>query len=206
MPIKIKDQLVTIAEAQTWFEKSGTMEQQSALREMINVMITNNIKTQFENDSYFDALMLTEVMLDRSKRSVELLTGSGCEKFLTTLKRSFAAVVARLNTTGGKVRIILFSSKIPDVVSELKAEYPEALEIRLARLADGAKSPLGHFFVCDSKMARVEEPHGELTAETPANAIKAKVYFNDPARGQLLESRFNTYWEIVSPPVLAPSI
>ena len=81
-------------------------------------------------------------------------------------------------------------------------EYPEWLEVlaqefagtfTLARL--NTAETLQHFIVCDSKIVRVENVHAKLTPDSPADAIKADVVFNEPEKGRELEQRFAVLWE-----------
>jgi hypothetical protein len=189
---------VTIGHAQAWYAQADGVVRASALREVINLMIQSNVKTEFENDSYLDALVLTEVMFARSNNSIKMFTGPNCEGFLKTLKDSFISAAQRLNAVKGKVRILMISNKVPDSLQELKSKYPDTLEIALAQIKEGA-DPISHFFVCDSKMARVEQPHGPLDPGTPINAIKARVFFNDVGLAKMLDGKFSAMWNVIHP-------
>ncbi len=186
---------VTIGDAQSWYGRADGIVRASALRDIMGVMIQRNVKTEFENDSYFDALMFSEMMFDRSNQSISLFTGSGCEAFLQTLHRSFYSALDRLKNSGGSVRMITTAEHVSEFLMGLQKRYPETLSVAPAR----ANEVIGHFFICDSRMARVEQPHGPLTPETPVDAIKAKVFFNHPAVAQMLEIRFNAFWRAVQP-------
>lgn len=189
-------QSVTIGDALVWYGHADGIVRASALREVINQMIHNNVKTDFENDSYLDALVLTEIMFERCERSVKLFTGAGCEDFLKALSASFTSALERLKSAGvGKIQVIILSDKKPEFLADLEARYKGTLEVALAM----AKEAIGHFFVCDGKMARVEKPHGVLLKNTPVNAIQAKVHFNNTIVGNILDTRFDVYWDIVSP-------
>lgn len=190
-------QPVTIGDALSWYGHADGIVRASALREVINQMIHSNIKTEFENDSYLDALVLTEIMFEKCERSIKLFTGPGCEDFLKALGGAFMAALERLknNGTGNKAQIIILSDKKPDFLAELEAHYQGTLEIALAK----AKEAIEHFFVCDGKMARIEKPHGQLFKNTPVNAIQAKVHFNNTIVGNILNTRFDAFWNIVHP-------
>jgi hypothetical protein len=198
---KVVAHATTIGDALDWYGRDDGIVRSSALREVINLMIQGNVKTDFENDSYLDALVLTEVMFNRANRSIQLFTGPGCEKFLQTLQQSFVNMLERFKNSeaGGTARIIMVADKKPDFLVNLESRYRGTLEVVLARAAE----TIGHFFVCDAKMARVEKPHALLTEKTPINAVQAQVSFNNPIAGKMLETRFEAYWNVVKPKSVA---
>jgi hypothetical protein len=193
---------VTIGHAQSWYAQADGVVRASALREVIGWMIQNNAKTEFENDSYLDALVLTEVMFSRSTHSIQMFTGPSCEDFLKTLQNSFISAAERLKSAKGKIRILMIADSVPAALEELKQKYSGTVEVALAKAREGA-GPISHFFVCDSKMARVEQPHPPLNPNTPINAIKARVFFNDSGLSQMLEGQFSAMWKIVTTPLPA---
>jgi hypothetical protein len=192
----------TFADARAWFSETEPLVHHSALREVINLMIDKKIRTEFDNDSFLDALILTEVMFERSTGSIRMLSGPGCGDFLKSIQRSFVSAVKRLATNGGKFKLLTISDAIPEFVQETQRENPNTLEVGLLKLRDPANQ-IQHFLVCDSKMARIEEPHGPLTEDTPVNAVKAKVYFNDAGKAQFYEDRFEAFWGALFSPQLA---
>ncbi|PYJ83512.1 MAG: hypothetical protein DME22_15585 [Verrucomicrobia bacterium] len=194
-----KNKPVTIAHAQAWYGRADGVVKASMLREVINWMIQNNVRTEFENDSYLDALVLTEIMFDRSNHSIRMFTGPSCEKFLQTLEKTFVDALQRLKANNGKVQILVLADHKPEFLSKLESTFPQTLEIGLGKMREGVKDQIGHFFVCDCKMARIEQPHDPLNDDTPVNAIRAKVYFNAPGPAQLLEARFDAFWNVVHP-------
>jgi hypothetical protein len=139
-------------------------------------------------------------MFDRSRSSIRLLGGNGCDGFLTTLVDSFSNAVERLSKCNGAVQIILLSDETPKFLDALKKKFPETLKICFAKLRN-ENAPISHFVVCDSKMTRIEEPHLKLNAETSVNAVKAKVYFNDTAKAGAQEARFAGYWDALFSPL-----
>jgi hypothetical protein len=170
--------VLTISEAIEKYKKLGENSVYQSYRDLIVKMIDNGLQTDFENDSYLDALYLTGVMFNRSQNSIRLFTGSNGDGFLKVLSQSFESALERIKKANGSVKIILLTSELPIWLDDLKRKYQSTLDIVLAK----AIAPVKHFILCDSKMARLEEPHAELKPETPATAIKAKVYFNDPQR------------------------
>jgi len=190
-----KNGVETIAAAIERFKRGGEDSIYPGYRELVTTMIDNGIKSDFENDSYLDALFLTHLMFSRAQNSIKLFTGNNGDEFLKVLNRPFENALERIKKAGGSVKIILLSAALPNWLGDLKAKYPETLDVVLAK----ALQPVKHFILCDSKMARLEEPHGELTPTTPATTIKAKVYFNDTAKCKDLEGVFQAMWSILRP-------
>ena len=186
----------TIGDAQEWYLRSDGVVRSSALREIINHMVEGQVKTEFENDSYLDALVLTEVMFARANNSIRMFTGPMCEGFLKTLESCFKSAVERFALSGGIIQIVIICDEVPKFLADLKEKFPKTIQIGLAKIRPGA-GPINHFLVCDSKMARVEEPHGDLTQNTPIDAIKAKAYFNNVSLARIFESRFAAMWGVV---------
>jgi hypothetical protein len=185
---------MTVAEAVNLYQANGGGSASPALREVINQLIDGNVKTEFENDSYLDALTLTDVMFHRTNKSVRLLTGPGADGFLGVLKATFVEMLERLKNSGGFVRILLLSNEVPGWLKGLTQQYDKTLTIRCALAAE----PVEHFIVCDTKMARQEEVHGAISKESKATAIKARVSFNKPGQAEVLESYFDSMWKKVA--------
>lgn len=185
---------MNVTDAIKQYQANGDAPTGTALREVINQLIDENIKTDFSNDSYLDALVLTDVMFHRCNSSVRLLTGGGGSSFLSTLKSTFVGAISRLAQSKGIARILLLDSPVPDWLAELAKAYPKTLTIRRA----ASPEPIRHFIVCDSNMSRHEEIHAPITDTTPATAIKARVSFNEPGRAKVLENYFDSMWETVA--------
>jgi hypothetical protein len=181
----------TISDAIEKYKRLGENSVYPGYRDLIVKMIDNGLQTDFENDSYLDALFLTGMMFNRSQKSIQLFTGNNGDGFLKVLSIQFERALERIKKSNGSVKIILLSSALPIWLEDLKSKYQGTLDIALAK----AIAPVKHFILCDSKMARLEEPHEELKPETLATAIKAKVYFNDPQRCKSLESLFEAMWQ-----------
>jgi hypothetical protein len=180
---------MTIKDAIALYSQPESSGHSPALRELINYMIDQNIKTEFENDSYLDALTLTELMFRRSTKSIRMLTGPQGDGFLAALKKPFREALDRITSTGGKVQIVVLG-QANSCLDTLQKEFPATLFVRQAKSAN----PLKHFTVCDTRMARVEQLHAELTSDTPASEIKARVCFNDPVQAKALEDGFDRIW------------
>ena len=181
--------VMTIGQAISRYKADRETSSSPALREVINYMIDRNIKTEFSNDSYPDALALTDVMFSRSTQNIRILTGTQGDGFLQVLKESFVKALEKIKSNGGRVRIVVLG-KTSKCLDELKNNYPATLEVLPAQ----STGPIKHFTVCDSRMARLEEEHDELTEQTPITAVKARVYFNDPAQSKMLEDVFDHIW------------
>ena len=187
--------IFTVGDAQEQFRNST--EQTTGYRDLITLLIDTGFDKPFQNDSYFDALVLTDVMFRRSKQSVEILTGPALDGFLCELKESFIELLKRLKEVGGKVRIIVLCDKKPEQLKtlELMRQFPDTLNI-----AFGTQTkPLQHFIVCDSRIVRVENIHEPITKSTRADEIKAEVYFNDPQKARTLKTFFNAVWTTLKP-------
>lgn len=160
-----------------------------ALREVVNYMIDHNIKTEFNNDSYQDALALTDVMFTRSTKTIRMLTGTHGDGFLNALLEPFVAALERIRLNRGFVKIIVIGQTCK-TLTELQSTFAGTLKVIRAQ----ASGPIKHFTVCDSNMARMEEIHEPLTSDTLITAIKAKVCFNDRAQSGALEENFDKIW------------
>jgi hypothetical protein len=187
-------QNLTIGEAIRIYTTDGTDCMSPTFRDMVQQMIDKGVKTEFANDSYLDALFLTDVMFTRASRSVRLLTGKGADGFLKTLSDRFETMLERFAKTEGRVKIILVADVLPAWLTSLVQRFPQVLQVACA----SASRPVKHFIVCDSKMARLEEIHGELHQHTPATDIKARVFFNEPETASVFEGYFEQIWSVVS--------
>lgn len=185
---------MTVKQAQEEYFKCGEIAVHKGYRDLIKDLVANGYKEDIKNDSYFDALFLTDIMLDHTSKTVRMLTGMRSGDFVSTLMNRFVSTLERLKINGGFFKMILISEKIPDVLESLREKFPGVLSVSLAH----AKKPLRHFIVCDTHMARIEELHETLTPETLASAIRAQVYFNGRERAQLVEGHFDALWAILN--------
>jgi hypothetical protein len=185
---------MTIQQTIENYRADGKGSVSPTFRALVNQMIDTNAKTEFANDSYADALFLTDVMFERSQTSIRLLTGPSGGDFLHALEGSFEGAINRLKAAGGFVRIVMLNTAmVPDWLSTIQARSGN-LDIRTAKAAEGIK----HFIVCDSKMARIEAPHSPLDANSDATLIKARVYFNEPSKSKVFEGYFDSIWNFVA--------
>jgi hypothetical protein len=167
-------------------------EETTVLRQAVNSMIENKIRTDFNNDSYIDALVLTEIMFDRSNKSLRIFTGDAEGGFFRVLVKHLRTAIERIEQNNGIVRFIVLSKTIPGCLTELISYFPKSFQV----LRAAASRDVRHFIVSDGKMARLEEPHIALTENSPANSIKAKVFYNEPAISGYLETQFDSMWNV----------
>ena len=155
-------------------------------------LIERAYEEPLNNDSYFDALCLTHVMLDRSLFDVCILTGGGAEAFCNTLQRPFLAAAERLKQLGGKIRMIILNHDMPvQFLDEAKKKYPDVFDFILAKGPSGVR----HFMVCDSRMLRLEEAHEKISIVSLASTIHAQVYFNNPQLAKNQHALFDAVWD-----------
>lgn len=180
---------LTIADAIANY-KARAANPTHCLIDMAGEVIKEGATLKLKNDCYPDALEYTETMLFHTKESINILTGGGCGGFYATLIQPVTNALERIKAASGSARMIVVSNAIPEWLAVLAQEFRGTFE--LAQME--TSSPISHFIVCDSKIVRAEEPHGELTADTLADTIKAEVIFNEPNKGKELEGRFVELW------------
>ena len=160
-------------------------------RSMAESLANSNADTNqpIKNSNYLHALYLTELMFERTCRSIGILSGPGFDGFLETLEESFTNAVSRIARTGGKVRILLLGQEVPAFILRLKNMYRGVFEIHHAKEAEGTR--VRHFIVCDKNKVRVENIHETLTEESDINDIQADVYLNN----RNIAKVFNTFMD-----------
>jgi hypothetical protein len=179
----------TVAQAKKLYLECGRDAIYPGFREIVCGAIDSNAKVEFENDSYLDALFLTDIMFSKAQREIRMMTGSLGEGFLKALEGSLDGALQRITAARGHARIIFVNSAFPEQLVAVHKKFP-ALEFR------GATAPgdVSHFITCDSVMAREEQPHKPLSDDAPISAIKAKVYFNNPEKTGVIDGFFDTVW------------
>jgi hypothetical protein len=192
-PNVIVHEEISIQEARARYAKDGRDAVYPGYRSVIKSLVGDGYSGQFRNDSYADALFLTDIMFEHADKAVRMLTGGGGDGFIETLAARFEEMLERLQRVGGEVRIIMLSTEIPKFLQQLSERFASTLRIARAKASDKMK----HFIVCDTHMVRLEELHDELTPATPASAIKANVTFNDRVQAKVAEDYFDTLWERV---------
>ena len=179
----------TIEEAKSLFQEYGAFLQES---------FDDYIDTKREegkpiyNDNYFMALCFTDRMLRETKYHFRMLAGNDGNDFLNLLKSHFEMAMERIKNNNGFARIILVTKKIPSFLISLKKKFPDHFDYKRVTLKSDAQ--IEHTIICDGDMVREEEIHLLLDENTLAGAIRATVYFDNPARGKIRASEFDGIW------------
>jgi hypothetical protein len=185
---------MTVAEAVKLYSSRVDEKSSSALRQAVNIAIDNKIRMDFSNDSYADALVLTEIMFQRTSHRLCVFTGDAEGGFFGILLKYLDAALQKIQCNNGSARFIVLSKDIPQCLTGLILKFPKTLQVMRASSKGGV---VHHFIAADSTMARVEEPHKPLTQESKADEIKAKVYYNEPNIAEYFEKQFEDIWRIV---------
>lgn len=161
---------------------------------IIDLNIVRRSQKGFNNDNYCHALFFTDYMFRKAQHSICMLTGGISNNgFLDILFNSFSEAVKRIAEKGGEVKLITLGPSICDRVDKLREQFKNTLFIEPALTTSGG--PLPHFIICDDKMVRDEQIHGELSDKTDANEVKAMVYFNNQAKATVKREKFEGYWK-----------
>lgn len=166
-----------------------------------------------QNDTCLHALLLSEIMFDRTENSIRIFSGSNVAKFLSTIKDSFRKACENIVSHNGKVRIITTVShkNAANTRTELKAfadgirkgikdKFQREIDLWCACYRADAKelAALPHYIACDSKMLRLEAAHAPLTGKENAGVIKANVYFNSPRTTEKFEAYFDKIYNNIT--------
>jgi len=182
---------LTIENAIENYKNHGHVLYGQALREALHEFARVQSNDPLDNDSYADALFLTDIMFSKTNRYMDILTGGGADTFLSVLRNPFTEALKRIKKVGGTLRVILVDcDTVPEILQELQPEYP--IEWVQAKAVENAK--IRHLIVCDDKMLRDEVPHGALKPQTPADTINAKVFLNSPVHVEIKKNYFDTVW------------
>ena len=186
---------LTIGEANEALKKIFEHEGSFPLFDDLATFARRNDSDSFNNDSYVDAVLLTRYMFNHTNESLCMLTGHGGEiEFLETIKKSFVNMLARIREAGQCARIIFLADHVPDFVKngDFKPFWGTTLKCCTGRVVGG--KPIQHYIVCDSNMVRIEEPHKEITKDSPINVIKAKMYFDSKVIATAHKNAFDSIW------------
>ncbi len=149
------------------------------------------------NDSYVDALELTDYMFSRTKKSLKILTGLFGGEFLSALK-NFPATIQRLKNQEKPAKIIIIETLTENETNRKKrksyfSKFKDDIDIRYGYVNEDAI--INHMILADDTMARHEKFHKELTKDSPAESIKADVFLNSPIINQIHTEYFDKVWE-----------
>lgn len=148
-----------------------------------------------DNDSYWDALMLTRYMFLKTNHSLCMVTGHEAEvSFLDTLSTTFRDTLIRIRESHGKAFIIFIAKSIPQSIRSTFREFLQDNTLKCVAVTLTDPKLLTHFITCDDKMVRIEEYHEPLELSSRADTVKAKMYFNNPARTKMSQDFFNSLW------------
>jgi len=165
--------------------------------QLAEMAIDHELPELIENHCYADALFLTDLMFQHSRKSIYILTGNCGGEFLKTLKTNFKDAIRRIAARDGKVRVIqLNPTDKPKFFPELREEFPDTFEFKFGR----AKTDLSHRIICDDKMVRVEAPHGTIDEETDPDTINANVWFRNMPMAKRHSEFFNAVWQRLNAP------
>ena len=180
------------------YREHGHQYYGAALHEAMLQFADKEVNEPLNNDSYADALFLTDIMLQKTFHNLDVLTGRCVGQFFSVLKDSFVEALKRIKNLGGRARFILVDtdSVMPAVFEELRNEgYP--ILVTFAKTVGDAK--VSHYIIADEKMLRDEEYHGEISEESAASDIRAKVYLNSPIYARAKQVRFDSVWDKLNP-------
>lgn len=192
--VSMSNPSMTIKVAQEFFHKYG--DDTEGIYDEIYRTLASKDCTELANDNYLDALQLTSLMIRKTKSSFRMLTGTTAEAFIGHLTDHFAAMIQRLHLSGKKAHVIVVNAdKQCEMLDSLAKKYQGTLTVEYASVQDDVE--VSHFIVADN-MVRAEKPHPQLTAETPANIIQARVLFNNRGAASVYESHFDSLTKILN--------
>ena len=193
---------ITIGKTIEWYNALRDDVAGKTVREMFDSARKCAKEGEFvSNDTYFHALFLSEIMFSNAEKSLRILSGCDVVRFLETLRSAFINCCRKIANNGGTVSIVALTpskyhfetckNNLQRFFNEVKRDCPSIdgkiqglLKVLPKEMADsvinGTNNTLSHYIVADSKMVRIESPHGILEKENPASSIKAKVFFNAP--------------------------
>lgn len=197
-PLNGLPRIVTVKDAITRYREQGEGSIYKGYRDVIKSLVKNGYDKAIRNDSYADALFLTDIMLEHTEEEFRMVGGTGTDNFISALKGHFRKMLDRLTRVGGKARIVVVRTPDQDApacptLRELASEYPNVMQFE-AGVSDVLQR---HYVVSDSQMIRIEEPHLPLSNDTDACAIKAMVYFSNPVRASMLKEEFDRVWNVL---------
>ena len=136
----------------------------------------------FKNDNYVNALCLSEVLFNKTEKSLRIITGSDITLFFDVLRETINAACNRVKQTKGKLRILMLNKDkdvdLSQLIEKIKTFGFEDNDILIVPIKP--ESQLRHYIISDEKHFRIEEPHGRLLKADDANSVKADVVFNSP--------------------------
>lgn len=152
---------------------------------------SNKLEQSISNSTYLHALFLTDIMLRNTHRALSWLAGASFCGFIDAMEETFKDTMRRIAAIGGKSRFLIVNGDTPPLINEL-AEEVVGVEVRC--LDCRLPNKLKHIIVCDSWMARDEQPHDTLSGESDVTSVKADVFFYNPRVAMHLNRDFESMW------------
>ena len=192
-----------ISDVQRLFSDHGA-ELLGDYRSVVTMIRKHKIDSPLENSNYLHALQLTQLMLEHTSQQFRMLTGGMLDGFIGTLAPHFESMLQRIksscrdgNTAFARV-ILVTSGGVPvdcPVLDELQSRYDGVLDVSFVSVPEDAG--IRHFIVGDNDMVRDEEEHDQLSLESDASMVRAKVSFFAPAKAKVFARKFDSYWDAV---------
>lgn len=143
------------------------------------------------NGNYLHALVLTDLMMRSTASEFLMVTGGSGDGFLHTLQDTFRDMLRRLRENDGKARIIVVDGKeTNDHLESCRSDFADVLEYTRG----SSPNRISHYIVADEEMIRDEQPHPPISSSSPANQIKANVYFHNPGIASHFRQLFQKQW------------
>ena len=158
----------------------------------------NNREVVFFNDNYLNALCLSHVMLNRTKASLSIISGINILAFLKILSEPFLDLVNRIKDAG-KIRFLVlapYDFKNDDKLESQLLEFAKSIKIKIRK--PQPHLILHHAIISDSRDYRLEALHNEITEDSNANEIHAKVVFNG-RKAFWLQNQFDILFDSEDP-------
>ena len=192
-----KDQTgkVTIADSLALYKKDRESIRYDT-DQWIAMVQAANLTTPLENSTYLHALSLTDGMMRRIRYRFLMLTGACGNSFVSALKDTVELMLWRIRVNQGDARVIVINGDA-GILNNFAGRYQDVLSVCEATADNDV--PFSHFIVGDYGMVRQEEPHPILNDTSPADSIKAKMYFSNHEKVGLFTETFDSYWRQVSP-------
>ncbi len=189
-PQTSKGKPMTIGEAKRFFEQfRKSLEPDYA--SVMQVLRALSATAPIANSNYLHFLNLTDLMFRNTNRSLRMLTGNACEAVPSALYDSFKTMLSRIKENRGSAQVIVVNGNARSL-DQFQDEYKGTLFVTEGKTPPCAR--VTHFMVCDSDMVRDEEYHPELSDDTSADLVRAKIYFANSTKADSLTRVFDRVW------------
>lgn len=167
------------------------------------IAAANSQEVTFLNDNYLNALCLSHVMFERTTFNLSIISGTNILDFLRSLKEPFGEAARAIDSFSRDARgailkgiriLVLAPYTFQDDESLIKGlkEFEPLIDVKI-------KTPqpnitLHHAMISDSRDYRLEALHNEITQDSNAGEIHAKVVFNG-RKASWLQNQFDVLFE-----------